>query len=191
MVQPQPVQQETPFTPFKYLYRRGSGPDAAKAPVSDFREGVLLFDEQGVIIDGKACPRAEIRYWVATPFILLGLVVAAVMHYILEYAVQHPERIGVRWEQVRQITVDPNKPQGCIVYDAPNYKGAIRTFSLGMTITPGYEETLRYAARTFIPDRFQESRLRNATPLWVWIFLAVFFAALFGFLMWAALHSSH
>ncbi len=187
VVQPQPSQWDTPFVPFKYLYRRGVGSAGAKAPTSDFREGVLFFDEYGVIIDGKACPRAEVRYWVSMPFILLGLLVAAVVHYVMEYAVQHPERIGVRWDQVRHITVDPAKSQGCIVYDAPNYKGDIRTFSLGLTITPGYEETLRYAARTFIPDRFQEARLRNATLPGVWIFIAVFFAALIGIILFAAL----
>ena len=166
----QPVPQAVPFTPFTYLYRRAAGPVAVKANISDFREGKFFFDEQGVIIDGRACPRAEIRYAIVIPCVCLGLLIGAVVSYVLEFAFQHPERIGVRWDQVRQIAIDPAKPQGCLVYDAPDYKGRPRTFSLGFTMTPGFDGPLRQAARVFVPDRLQEIRLRNATSprAWAW-----------------------
>ena len=188
---PQPAAWTLPATPFQYLYRRGPGPVGAKSPISDFRSGTLFFDDQGIIIDGRACPRAQVRYAVSLPFVLLGLLTAAVAHYVMEYGVQHPERLGVRWDQVRHLTADPAKPQGCLVYDAPDYKGRIRTFSLGFTMTPGYDGVLRQAARTFIPDRFQEARLRNATTPGVWVFLGVFFAVLLGIIFFAAAQGSH
>ena len=191
MVQPQTSQWSVPFTPFKYLYRRAAGPVAAKATIADFREGNLFFDEHGVIIDGRACPRAEIRYAVVIPCICLGLLFGAVANYIMEYAVMHPERVGVRWEQVRQIAIDPAKPQGCLVYDAPDYKGRTRTFSLGFTMTPGYDGALRQAAHVFVPDRLQDIPLKNATSPRAWIALGVLFAAIFGVIMWAALSTSH
>lgn len=191
VVQPQASPWNVPFTPFKYLYRRAAGPVAANAAISDFREGRFFFDEQGVIIDGKACPRAEIRYAVIIPCIFLGLLIAAVVSYILEYAVQHPERIGVRWDQVRQIALDPARPQGCLVYDAPDYKGRTRTFSLGFTMTPGYDGAIRQAAQVFVPDRLQAIRLRNATTPRAWLFLGIFFAAFLGLILWAALSKPH
>lgn len=191
VVQPQAAPWTVPFTPFKYLYRRAAGPVAARALISDFREGNLFFDEHGVIIDGKACPRAEVRYAVIIPCLCLGVVIAAVASYILEYAVQHPERVGVRWDQVRQIALDPTKSQGCLVYDAPDYKGRPRTFSLGFTMTPGYDGAMRQAAQVFVPDRLQAIRLRNATLPGTWIFLGVFFAALIALILFAAFSHSH
>lgn len=191
VVQPSAAPWNIPFTPFKYLYRRAAGPVAARALISDFREGNLFFDEYGIIIDGRACPRAEIRYAVVIPCICLGLLVGAVVNYIMEYAVQHPERIGVRWDQVRQIALDPNKPQGCLVYDAPDYKGRPRTFSLGFTMTPGYDGAMRQAAQVFASDRLQTIRLRNATSPRAWLALGIFFAALIGLIVWVALATPH
>ena len=191
VVPQQMPQWSVPFTPFKYLYRRAAGPVAAKANISDFREGKLFFDEQGVIIDGRACPRAEIRYAIVIPCICLGLLIGAAVSYILEFAVQHPERVGVRWDQVRQVAIDPAKPQGCIVYDGVDYKGRTRTFSLGFTMTPGYDGVLRQAARTFVPDRLQEIRLRNATSPRAWAFSGLVILAIVVGLMLLVTYKSH
>ena len=178
VMQPQASAWSVPFTPFKYLYRRAAGPVAAKANIADFREGKFFFDEQGVVIDGRACPRAEIRYAVIIPCACLGLLFGAVASYILEFAVQHPERIGVPWDQVKQIAIDPAKPQGCLVYEALDYKGRTRTFSLGFTMTPGYDGAIRQAARAFVPDRLQEIRLKNATSPRAWIVSGVVIVAI-------------
>ena len=191
VVQPQASQWSVPFTPFNYLYRRAAGPVAVKANISDFREGKLFFDEQGVIIDGRACPRAEIRYAVIIPLACLGLLIGAVASYVLEFAVQHPERIGVRWDQVRQIAIDPAKPQGCLVYDATDYKGRPRTFSLGFTMTPGFDGPLRYAAQTFAPDRLQNIRLRNANSPRTWVISGLVFLAIMVGIILLVMHGSH
>jgi len=191
VVQPQNAQWGVPFTPFKYLYRRAAGPAAARAVIADFREGRLFFDEQGVVIDGRACPRAEIRYAVIIPCLCLGLLVGAAASYIMEFAVQHPERVGVRWDQVRQIAIDPAKPQACLVYEGTDYKGRPRTFSLGFTITPGFDGPLRQAAQAFVPDRLQEIRLKNATTPRAWIALGVIMALVIGAIVLASLRRPH
>ncbi len=163
--QPQAV-YAAPVCPFKWLYRRAPGKAGAKANVADFREGYLQFDPEGIIIQAKAVPRAEIRAWVLVPCVLLSLLIAVVANSIMEYAMRSDQRLGVRWDSIKEILLSPDKQQACLVYDAPNYKGNIKTFTLAFTPAPGYYEMLVQAARQYAPGQIAEGRFeeRNAAP---------------------------
>ena len=177
--------------PFKWLYRRAPGPLGAKACVSDLREGVLHFDAEGIIIQGKAVPRAEIRALVLIPCFLLSLLIAVIANSLMEYAFRHDEYLGVRWSQVREVLLAPDKQQACLIYDAPNYAGKIKTFSLAFTPMPGYYEALVQAVRQSAPAPAAEGRLRMASSPVVVGFLIFILLAVFGVIFWAAFFPHH
>lgn len=165
---------------FRSLYRRAAGKAAAKANISDLRVGTIQFDAEGLIIQGQAVPRAEIRLAIMLPLVLLSLLFAAIAGTIMEYAARHDERFGVRWSDVKEILLSPAKNEACVVFDAPNYAGNIKTFSLGMRLGPEYYPLFAQSAQQHAPTILSEGRLRNATSLGVWIGLSVFFAIVIG-----------
>ena len=190
-IQGQPIAWSAPACPFKWAYRRAPGKIAGKANIADFREGYLQFDAEGVIIQGKAVPRAEIRALVIIPCALLSILLAVVANSIMEYAVRSDERLGVRWDSVREILLSPAKQQACLIYDAPNYKGKVKTFSLALTATPGYYDVLAQAAQHYVAVRVTEGRLRGATPLAAWILLGLMVAFFIGLIVFATMPSHH
>ena len=169
-----------PACVFRSLYRRGIGKVAAKANISDLRVGTIQFDAEGLIIQGKAVPRAEIRLAIMLPLVLLSILFAAIAGSIMEYAARHDERFGVRWSDVREILLSPAKNEACVVFDAPNYAGNVKTFSLGMRLGPEYYPLFAQSAQQHAPAILSEGRLRNATPLVLWIALGVILALVIG-----------
>ena len=162
-----------PICGFKWLYRRAPGKMAAKALVADYRLGTLQCDTEGIIIEGKAVPRAEIRMMVVLPAVLLNLLLGVIANFVMEYGMRKDRREGIRWSSVRQITLSPAKQQAVIVYDAYNHAAQIKTYSLAFTPTPGQYEAFAEASRRNAPDRLGEAALVSATPVAVWILLGL------------------
>ena len=151
--------------PFKtlFLYVKPSS-------VPTFRQGTLTLSPEGVSIQGKAVTRYEIQLPIlaATFFLRLFLLV----YLLLEYAIRHDEFLNVPWADVRGATLVPKKRRVCLVYDAPNYKGVIKTFSLAFRPDPAYYDTLVGSLQTFLPGRVLEGKLRAWTSPPVWVFCA-------------------
>lgn len=157
-----------------------------KAKISDVREGYLQFSPEGVLIQGKAVLRAETRTLILVPCYLAGVLVGAVVASLLETACRHDEYFGVRWADVKEIVLAPNKQQACLLYDAPNYAGKIMTFSLAFTPTPGYYEMLAQAVRQSASVTVTEDRLRNATTPVAWAALTLLVLFLVGLIAFVA-----
>jgi hypothetical protein len=83
----------------------------------------------------------------------------------------------------------PGKQQACLIYDAPNYAGKIKTFSLAFTPAPGYYELLVQAIQQYAPVPVAEDRLRIASSPVLLAVLAALILGVFGLIIWAA--SSH
>ncbi len=177
--------------PFRWTYRRAPGPIGAKACIADLREGVLQFDAEGVIIQGKAVPRAEIRALVLIPCFLLSLLVAVLANSLMEYAFRHDEYLGVRWDRVKEVTLAPNKQQACLVYEAPNYAGKIKTFSLAFIPMPGYYEALVQAMQQYAPVPVTQGRLRMASSPILLAVLGILLLAIFGFILYSLISPRH
>ncbi len=179
--------------PFKWTYRRAPGPIGVKAKISDIREGVLQFDTEGVIIQGKAVPRAEIRALVLIPCFLLSLLLAVAANAVMEYGFRRDMFLGVRWGQVREVLLAPGKQQACLIYDAPNHAGKMMTFSLAFTPAPGYYEALVQAVRQNASAPVAEDRLRNATTPAAWAVLILLLLFFVGIILYAsyATHAAH
>ena len=171
--------------PFKWLYRRASGKVAGRAFIADFREGLVQLEPQGLVIQGKVVPRAEIRLLVLIPCLLFSVLVAAIANAVMEYGMRKDQWLSVRWGSVREVLLSPTKQQAVIIYDAPNYAGKIKTFSLAFTPAPGYYEAFAAAARQHAPGAVTEGRLRNATSPAVWALLGASVLLIGGLVLWA------
>jgi hypothetical protein len=179
------------FCPFKWTYRRAPGKIGAKACVADIREGVLQFDTEGIIIQGKEVPRAEIRALVLIPCFVVSIFIAIIANSLMEYAFRRDQYLGVRWGDVREILLAPGKQQACLIYDAPNYAGKIKTFSLAFTPAAGSYENLAQAVRQYAPVPIAEDRLRLASSPILLGFLIFVLLAIFGLVFYAMLSPHH
>ena len=172
-------------TPFKWLYRRAPGKMAGRALIADFREGLVQLEPQGLVIQGKVVPRAEIRVPVLIFCLLFSVLIAAIANAVMEYGMRKDQWLAVRWDSVREVLLSPTRQQAVLVYDAPNYAGVIKTFSLAFTPAPGYYETFAAAAREYVPGAVTEGRLRNATSPVVWAILGASVLLISGLVLWA------
>ncbi len=162
---PPPTGQPQGFWfPFKTLLTRAEG------SVPNFRLGSINLSESGVYIQGKAVTRYEIQVpiLIACLFLRLGFLIA---YMVLEYAIRRDEVLTIPWAQVRQVVLVPNKQRVCLVYDAPNYKGVVKTYSLAFKPDPGQYEKFAATADQFIPGRVQPGKLRGWTSPAVTVFL--------------------
>ena len=174
--------------PFKWLYRRAPGKVAGRALIADFREGLVQLEPQGIVIQGKVVPRAEIRVPILIFCLLFSVLIAAIANAVMEYGMRKDQWLAVRWDSVREVLLSPTKQQAVLIYDAPNYAGVTKTFSLAFTPAPGYYETFAAAARQYVPGAVTEGRLRNATSPIVWAVLALLVLVLAGGALWVALN---
>lgn len=159
--------------PFKWLYRRAAGKVAGRAFIADFREGLVQLEPQGIVIQGKVVPRAEIRMLVLIPCLLISVFIALIANAVMEYGMRKDQWLSVPWSSVREVLLSPTKQQAVLIYDAPNYAGVTKTFSLAFTPAAGYYETFAVAARQYVPGAVTEGRLRNATSPIVWAFVGL------------------
>ena len=71
----------------------------------------------------------------------------------------------IPWANIQSIVLRPKKRQACIVYSHPNYKGVVKTFSLGFNLKDNFE-SFASAVGSMVPDRVTEGKLRmwNSPP---------------------------
>ncbi len=151
--------------PFKtlFLYVKPSS-------VPLLRVGTLTLFPEGISLQGKAVTRYEIQVPILIATLLLrGFLIAYVL---MEYAIRRDAFVNVAWSEVRGITLVPKKRRVCVVYDAPNYKSVVKTFSLAFRLDPAQYEAFVAAAQTFLPGRVSEGKLRAWTSPPVWVFCA-------------------
>ena len=149
--------------PFKTLlnYVQGS--------VTNFRVGTVTLYPEGATIQGKAVIRYEIQVPILIVCLLLrlGFLVA---YAIMEYGLRRDEMVNVPWSDVRLLVLSPKKQRACLVYDAPNYKQVVKTFSLAFKLEPALYDRFVASVRQSIPERVQEGKLRAWTSPPVWVF---------------------
>ncbi len=149
-----------------------------------FRVGTVSLYPEGVSIQGKAVPRYEIQ----VPILIVSalLVGFIIVYALLEYAFRGDAVANIPWADVRGVTLVPNKRRICLVYDAPNYKGITKTFSLTFRPDPATYDAFVQNIQTFLPGRVTEGKLSRWTSPAVWIFLV---AIVFGIAIQVALAS--
>jgi len=149
--------------PFKTLlnYVQGS--------VTNFRVGTVTLYPEGVAIQGKAIIRYEVQVpiLILCLFLRLGFLIA---YAIMEYGLRRDDMVNVPWSDVRLLVLAPKKQRVCLVYDAPNYKGVVKTFSLAFKLESALYENFVAAVGQSIPERVQEGKLRAWTSPPVWVF---------------------
>ena len=124
------------------------------------------------------------------PCVLLSLLIAVIANSLMEYAFRHDEYFGVQWSQVREVMLAPDKQQACVIYDAPNYAGKIKTFSLAFIPAPGFYDVLAQAFRQYAPVPVVQDRLKMASSPILLAVLVILLLGVFGLIIWAV-SSSH
>jgi hypothetical protein len=139
--------------PFKTLFLRIDG------PVSDFRTGVVEVTTEGIRITGKAVKNAEaqIPILIVTLFLRLWLIA----YLLLEYAFRNDKWLTVPWRHVRQVGLTPRKRRVCLVFETPNDKGIVKTFSLAFKVPPEHYDSLVESLREFVGPRVEEVKMRS------------------------------
>ena len=158
--------------PFKSVAQRAAD-KAVKAKYSDFREGSLQMSAAGLVISGKAILRAEIRLPIFIIALIFTRFIGIIVYLVTEYAFRRDSIAQVPWEAVRLVQLAPQKQQACVIYDAPNYKGIVKTFSLAFTLDPGSFAAFSQQVPQFVPGRMAEGALRNVMTARVWLRLIV------------------
>ncbi len=172
------IQPQALTFPFKTEFYTAGG------SVPLFRVGTLSLYPEGVSIQGKAVPRYEIQ----VPILIASalLVGFLIVYLLLEYAFRGDAMANIPWAEVRGVTLVPKQRRICLVYDAPNYKGITKTFSLAFRPGPAAYDAFVQNIQIFLPDRVTEGKLSRWTSPAVWIFLV---AIVFGILVQVALAS--
>jgi len=171
---PPPTNQATPSAltfPFKTLFQY-----VKPSSVPTLRAGTLALYPKGVSLQGKAVTRYEIQVPILILTLFLRLFLVA--YLLLEYAIRHDESLNVPWTNVRGVTLVPKRRRICLVYDAPNYKGAVKTFSLTFQADPVHYAAFAENIPAFLPDRVTEGKLRAWTSPPVWVFCGGVLASL-------------
>ncbi len=165
--------------PFKTIFQY-----VKPSSVPLFRVGTVSLYPEGVSIQGKAVTRYENQWSILAISLFLRLFLVA--YLIMEYAIRRDEFLNVPWSDVKQVVLVPKKSRVCLVYDAPNYKGIIKTFSLTFNLGVTYYEAFVSNITGFLPDRISEGKLRPWTSPPVWIFciglllVLIFYGVLFA-----------
>jgi hypothetical protein len=166
-----------------FLYERVEG------SVADFRSGAIAFDPGGITVEGKVVPRAEIYQSILITMLFIygsWLIAWAIMRYgCLSSAV-----CGIPWNTIRSITTVPKKRKLCIVYQAPNYKGIVKTFSITMQFKKPTFDSIVETLEAYAPGMAQPGKIRSATSpvliVWATCFITIMLIAIVS----AILHSS-
>ncbi len=143
---------------------------SAGGSVPLFRVGTVSLYPEGVSIQGKAVPRYEIQI----PILIISalLIGFLIVYALLEYAFRQDVVANIPWADVRGVTLVPKQRRICLVYDAPNYKGITKTFSLTFRPVQAEYDAFALNIQTFLPGRVTEGKLARWTSPAVWIFVA-------------------
>lgn len=175
-----PTQPPSMF-PFKYVHERYSG------NIADFREGSFGVSPAGLLIQGRAQPKAEIYQTVLVLSFLFcyGILGASIAYLIMRYACLRNETCQIPWNQVRAMVTVPEKNKLCIVYEPQGQQldyqtGMGKTYCLTMSFSPDDYAGLMQTTESYAPHFAQPGKLRSATSIVVWVFVILVLVFWFG-----------
>jgi len=154
-----------PSYKFTFYYERVEG------IVSDYREGNLSVAGDGLYVNGKMIPRAEIYQSILIAALFArGAIILA--YLIMRYGFLRPEYTFIPWSTVRSLTTMPRKRKLCVVFDAPNYKGVIKRFSLTMKFKKEDYAAVTDTLDSAAPGLAQPGVIRSANSPVVLVWMA-------------------
>lgn len=173
--------QPTVFHKFNFLYERVDG------SVADFRSGQIGVDAGGIIVDGKAQPRAEIYQPILIAALLIYSPLLLIAYPILRYAFLQSTTLAIPWQMMKSITSIPKKRKICLVYDAPNYANVMKTYSLTMQFRKDVYSEVAGAIDASAPGLLQPGKIRAAYSPVVLVWLTCVLISLVAVLVIASM----
>jgi hypothetical protein len=166
---------------FKEEYRRIEG------HVSDFREGALAMNENGIYIQGKMVPREEIQIPIYAVTVPAGVIIALIVQIVIENSMRSPASLHLPWSSVKGIVFIQNKQMVCLIFSSPNYRGKIKTFSLPFRLAPDAYAAFEQTAQGLAPNLTRKGSIgRTMMPLtrvllvYILVGLPLFFAFVYA-----------
>jgi len=93
---------------------------------------------------------------------LIGVVVALIIQMVIEMACRSAASLYLPWPQVKGIVLISRMRMVCFVFNAPNYAGKMRTFSLPFRLDPAAFAAFGETARTYAPQLTVEGNIGRA-----------------------------
>jgi len=173
------VSQEPVWFPLRFVYRRVEG------ALSDFRDGMVGVNPFGIVIDGRTQPRAEIYQTVAlVSFLIIGIPGLLISTTIMRYAMLTRNVLQLPWNTIQSVVWKADKRIVCLVYDAPNYAGVIKRYSLAFRLPPELFPAFQEQIQGLAPGKGGEGKIKNPDAIAMWI-LAVLVLLITAAVVWA------
>ena len=172
------------LAPFTFVYKR------LKGSLADFRDGSISVSDEGITIDGRAMPRAEIYTPIMVVLVVLSLLLDAIAYSIMRYGMLRPQQVKLPWSNISAIVLVPQRRWVGLSYSAPNYKGTVKQFCFCFGLQPDQFETFEALARQYAPEVTSVGKLKAGRSIIVLVLvgISVIAAGVGSFLM---VKSSH
>ena len=107
-------------------------------------------------------------------------VMCIILCQLLGYEFRRNDENQVAWAAVQRVDIVPKKQQACIVYDAPNYKGVIKTFSLVFALNASSFPDFAQQVQQYVPVHVAEGPFGGLTTIraWVWLIATLIISGL-------------
>ncbi len=148
--------------------------------VPNFRHGTVRLSSEGLLLEGQAVMPYEYQL----PIFIVGLFLPPlwlISYLVMEYGLRHLEMMYLSWDQVRRIAFVNEEQLVCIVYDARNFRGKEKVYSLTFPLNKAEYEAFIACGVQYWPEKVGESKLRRWTSPINWAFclsVLIFCAAL-------------
>lgn len=150
--------------------------------VPNFRRGAVRVSSEGLLLEGKSV----LPYEYQVPVFLVGLLLPPlwiIAYLVMEYGLRHTELLALSWSSVRRVAYAGGEQMVCIVYDALNYKGIEKVYSLAFTLNKNEYDAFLACASHWLPASVGEGRLRLWTSPMNWAFGLFLLTPCVGFLL--------
>ncbi len=133
--------------------------------VTDFRSGVFVISDQGLLIEGKSVPSFEFQLFVLFVSLLLGL--AWLIVYVVLQVSRRNEINRIPWSNVHRIVLNAAERRVCVVYDAPKPGMLANKHSLTTQMEPVAYDAFQAAILPYVPGKIAEGKIKaSLSPIY-------------------------
>jgi hypothetical protein len=129
--------------------------------VSDFRTGTITVDPAGITFQGKTAIPAEIY----KPVMIVGWLVIGcavlIADLIMRYCVFYNRVCRLNWSSIQRIVLVEQRCLACVVYDAPNEYGKVKTFSFAFSMPPERYDAFLATINQYAPGLARPGKLKR------------------------------
>jgi hypothetical protein len=158
--------------------------------VSDFRKGTIAVDPAGITLQGKFAIPAEIY----KPVVIIGWLVfgcgVIIADLIMRYCIFNDRTYRLNWNNIQRIVLVEQRCLACIVYDAPNEYGKVKTSSFAFSMPPERYDAFLANVNQYAPGLAKPGKLKRGDST-LMVILVAFILVMFLIILITAATGSH